>query len=302
MSISIAITAGADTNSSSVSQAGNVQQIATPAQIASFFSSTNLTDAVTSYANGSTPDDIFTCSPTPWGDLYSTYGWPQVQSMLTVQSATIVEVNATPCIVATQSFSNTTGAPMQCTTNMDYSSTVGSSTTWTTEDSITASQSVSYGIGFPGTGVEGETSLSYSHTWGTADTEEESVTLGTGASVTFELPAGESRVAELVTSQGTATVQVVYQMTLSGDIAVNYSDTWNGHHFWAFDVNAVLGNSNLPTVITATETIVINMYTDASIVLKDGSTLQVFPTGAKFADRAVTSARSVADRKAPALA
>ena len=289
MSIAINITAGSDTESSSVVQSGSIQQIMTSDQAASFkLDGNNLINAVGTYS-GQAPDNAYYCSPTPWGDLYASYGWPQVQSLMTVQSATITAVDATPTIVAHQTYTNTTDSPMQCSADVEYSTTVGSATTWSNSDKVAVSQSVSYSVDFLGTGVEGETSMSYEHEWGTAQSDEESVTLGTGASVTFELAPGETKVAELVTSQGTATVEVVYQMTLSGSIAANYSDPYQGHHFWGYDVNAVLSASKLPTMLTATETMTINLYTDASIVLKDGSTMRVYPVSAKAGDPASVS-------------
>ena len=302
MSIAIAITAGSDTASSNVVQSGSILQILTPQQAASFsLDGGNLINAAGKYS-GQNPDDAFYCSPTPWNDLYATYGWPQVQSLMTVQSATIVEVSASPAIVANQTFSNTTSAPIQCGADVEYSTTVGTSTTWSNSDSISVSQSISYSVDFLGSGVEGETSMSYEHVWGTATTDEESVTLGTGATVNFELPPGQTMVAELVTSQGPATVEVVYQMTLSGDIAVNYSDPYQGHHFWAYDVNAVLAASNLPTMLTATETVIVDLYTNASIVLKDGSTMRVYPVCAKAGVGPRTNATGVRVERIPACA
>jgi hypothetical protein len=302
MSIAIQITAGSDTDSSSVVQSGSIQQILTPEQAASFqLNGSNLINAVGTYS-GQTPDNAYYCSPTPWGDLYTQEGWPQVQSLMTVQSATIVSVNASPSIVAHQTFSNTTSVPMECDANVEYSTTVGSSTTWSNSNSVSVTQSISYSVDFLGTGVEGETAMSYEHEWGTAQTDEESVTLGTGASVGFELPPGQTMVAELVTSQGTATVEVVYQMSLSGLIAANYSDPYQGHHFWGYDVNAVLSASNLPTVLTATETLVIDLYTDASIVLNDGSTMRVYPVTPKPGVRARAGAMGTRVELAPACA
>jgi hypothetical protein len=79
------------------------------------------------------------------------------------------------------------------------------------------------------------------------------------------------------------TVQIVYQLTLAGDTAVNYSDPFQGHHFWGLDINAVMASGNLPTSITTTETIEIDFYANSTTVLNDpnGQVLTAFIVSAK---------------------
>lgn len=276
MSITIGINAGPDAASSSVTATGSIQHVITDSERTAFnIQDAALKSAVNTYF-GQAPDDAFVCSPTPWNDLYNTYGWPQVQTYLTVQSATIVGVASVPTNLATQSFQNTSNqtATVNCGITQDVA--VSTESNWSDTTSVEIGQSISYGLSFLGSGAEGETSMSFSETWEQGGSESETVTLGMSSGVTVDLGPGESVNAELTASKGTLTVQVVYQLTLSGDTAINYSDTYNGHHFWGLPINSVMSAAGYPTTITTTETITIAFYANSRIVVSN-------PTGAVVA-------------------
>jgi len=101
MGIDISIKAGSDAATSSVSASGSEQHIITDKERTTFgIQDEGLKDAVDKYF-GKRPNDAYLHSPTPWDDLYKTYGWPEVQTVLVVQSATIREITSEPVIVAT---------------------------------------------------------------------------------------------------------------------------------------------------------------------------------------------------------
>lgn len=271
MAISISINAGSDAASSSVSVTGSVQHVITDSERTAFnIQDASLKNAVNSYF-GKAPDDAYVCSPTPWGDLYQTYGWPQVQTFLTVQSATIIGVTSDPTILNTQTFKNTSSHPATFNCGITQEVSVSAETSWSETSAVEIGQSVSYGVSFLGAGAEGETTMNFSQTWEKGGSESETVTVGSSAGVSLELDPGQSVEAELTASKGVLTVQVVYQVTLSGTTAVNYSDPYQGHHFWGLPINSVMQAANLPTVITTTETITVDYYANSSIVLKDAS-------------------------------
>ena len=78
-------------------------------------------DAVNAYF-GRSPNDAYLHSPTPWGDLYTTYNWPQVSMVLVVQSAKILGITSEPIIVKTQEFTN--NSSVKGTFNVAISDTV----------------------------------------------------------------------------------------------------------------------------------------------------------------------------------
>lgn len=273
MGIEISIKAGLTSDTSNVSASGSEEHIITDNEVNSFgIQDGNLKNAI-GKDFGQNPNDAYLHSDTPWGDLYRTYGWPQVQTMLVVESATITGITSEPTIVATQVFSNQSN--VKGTFNVGISQQVAntSSSTWSNSNTITVGQKVSYKVGFLGSGGGGETSLSYSHTWGESKTETLTVTVGTTSGVSVPLDPGQSVTAQLTASRGVMRLRIVYKAYLLGCTAINYNPTYRGHHFWALDIGSVMSAGGIQNVQRVTEDIEVGFYTNSKIELKDISGL-----------------------------
>jgi len=269
--ITVQIVAGLTTSSSSVSASGSVQHIITDTEVNSFgVQDRNLKNAVGKYF-GKNPNDAYLHSPTPWNDLYKTYGWPQVQTVLTVASATITGITSQPVIVAQQTFKNNSNK--QGTFNVGISDTVTDTveSNWSTTNSIDVTQTVEYGISFLGTGGGGSTSMSYNRTWGQGGSNSQSVAVGTSQGVTVVLDPGESVLAQLTASRRVMKVRIVYQASLIGATAINYNPTFKNHHFWGLDLPSVMNAGQIKNSLQFTEDIEIGFYTNSEIELKDPS-------------------------------
>lgn len=271
MGIDIIIVAGLTTGSSSVTAAGSVQHVITDTEVNTFgISDQSLKDAIGKYF-GKNPNDAYLHSDTPWGDLYKTYNWPQVQVVLVVDSATITGITSEPVIVATQDFSN--NSTVKGTFNVSISDQVAntSSSTWSQTDSITVGQKFTYKVEFLGTGAGGETSMSYSHTWGQSTTDSLTVTVGTQSGVSVPLDPGESVKAQLSASRGVMKIRVVYKAYLIGSTAINYNPTFKDHHFFCLDIDQVMAAGGISNLKTFTEDIEIGFYANSTIQLTSKS-------------------------------
>lgn len=269
MGIDISIQAGLTTDTSSASGSGSEQHVITDTEVGSFnITDGPLKDAIGKYF-GQNPNDAYLHSDTPWGDLYKTYNWPQVQTVLVVDSVTITGITSKPVIVAQQIFKN--NSSVAGTFNVGISQKVAntSSSTWSKTDTLEVEQKITYEISFLGTGGGGETSLSYAHTWGQSTTESTSVTVGTTSGVSVPLSPGQSVLSVLTASQGVMKVRVVYRAYLTGDTAINYNPRYKDHHFWALDIGGVMGAGGISNVQTVTEDMEIGFYTNSQIELKD---------------------------------
>lgn len=287
MGLSVTIVADKDAATASASASGTDQHVITPAEIAVF----GITDAALKDAVGKNfgqvPDDAYLTSPTPWGDLYASYGWPQVSTVVVVQSATVLGVTSQPTVVATNTFTNssTQSGTFECGVTQSVENTAEES--WSSTDAISVAQSISYEIGFLGTGAGGETSLSYEHTWEQGGSESETFAIGSTQGVSVPLAPGQSVEAVLSASRGTMQVEITYNAYLVGDVAVNYGDTYQGHHFWALDIGAVMSSGGIPNAKTYTETIEIGFYADATTILQDPQTNEVVSSFSSLARPAV---------------
>lgn len=272
MGISIGIVAGHDNASSSVSASGSVQHVITDEEVTTFgIGDKQLKDAVNAYF-GKSPNDAYLHSPTPWGDLYKSYNWPQVQMVLVVQSAEIIGITSEPVIVKTQEFTNSSS--QQGTFNVAISETVNNttSTNWSTGGTLSIGEKFTYGVSFLGADAKGETSLTYSQSWAVGGQESKSITVGSTSGVSVVLDPGESVVAELSASRGVMRVRIRYNAYLIGSTAINYNPTYQGHHFWSLGIGGVMASGGISNSIQTTEDIEIGYYSNSKIELKDKAT------------------------------
>lgn len=267
--INISVSAGTSKEASSVQASGSVQHIITDDERNTFgLQDADLKAAVNSYF-GNTPNDAYLHSPTPWNDLYNTYGWPQVQTILQVVSAEILEVTSTPAVVAQNTFKNNSNLPGTFTVGVSTSVTDTVENNWSSTYTFGVSQTIKYGISFLGSGGGGETSLSFEAAFGEGGSKSTSVTVGSEQSVSVVLQPGESVDAVLTASKGTMKVRVTYKVSLTGNTAVNYNPTFKDHHFWSFDINQVLNAAGKATTFTITEDIEIGYFVNTQTVLEN---------------------------------
>jgi hypothetical protein len=269
--ITVQIVAGTTTSSSSVSASGSVQHIITDKEVQSFGIQDNALKAAIAKYFGKSPNDAYLHSDTPWGDLYKTYGWPQVQTVLSVANATVTGITSQPVIVAQQVFKNNSNK--RGTFNVGISDSVSNTTesNWSTSNTIDVTQTVKYGISFLGMGGGGSTSMSYSRTWGQGGSESENVTVGSSQGVTVELDPGESVQALLTASRGVMKVRIVYNASLIGASAINYNPRFKDHHFWAVDLPSVMAAGGIKNSLQFTEDIEIGFFANAEVELKNAA-------------------------------
>ncbi len=269
--IEISIKAGATVDDSAVNASGSQQHIISDQERTSYGIGDAALKKAIAKSFGKAPKDAFLHSPTPWKDLYKTYGWSQVQTTLIAQSATITGITSEPVIVATRTLVNHSKKTGEFKTEISDSVTNTASNTWSNSDSVTVGQKVTYNVGFLGTGGGGETSFSYSHTWGESKTESKDVTVGSTQGVSVSLDPGESVEVRLTASRGVMKVRITYLARLAGSCAVNYDPSYKGHHFYALGIGGIMQKSGLSTTKQIVEDIEIGYFSSAKVELLDSN-------------------------------
>lgn len=227
-----------------------------------------LKDAVRAY-HGATPTDAYLTSPTPWGDLYKKYGWSEVRRTLVPVSARVLDVSSTPTVVARREFLNT--GPVDATFDAGISETVETTyeSSWSTSSTLTVGQEITYSVDVEVAEVGGSTSVSWASTYGKEVRDSKTSSVGSSSSVSVKLAPGQGVLAELTATRGVMRVRVQYAASLDGSVACNYAATHKGHHFWRYDVNAVLAAGRLPRRVESTEEIRIGFYSNARVVVRN---------------------------------
>ncbi len=283
MGIEVSVKAGLTTDTSSVNASGSVQHVITDEEVRSFgIQDSALKNAIAKYF-GKAPNDAYLHSDTPWGDLYKTYNWPQVQTVLVVDSASITGITSQPTIVAKQVFSNTSKIPGNFNVGISQQVTNQVDNTWSQTNTIKVQQTFKYNVSFLGTGGGGETSIGYEHAWGQSKTESLAVTVGTTSGVSVTLQPGQSVTAQLTASRGVMKVRIVYKAYLIGSTAINYNPTYRDHHFWALDIGGVMAAGGIQNAQRFTEDLSIGFYANSKIELLDavGQLTQSFVASAR---------------------
>ena len=214
--IVINVKAGDTFEESSVSAIGQLVHVIYDSERSSFGigSDDDLKRAVNSYF-GKKPNDAYLKSPTPWNDLYKSYGWPQVQTVLEPKRAEILEVDTKPTILNTNTLTNESDFTATFTSKISKDVTDSVSNTWSNSSKVSFQQTVEYKFKFLGIGAGGETSFGFEQEWGRSQTVTKESTVGMETGVSVELKPGESAIVELSASSGTMRVRITYEARLT---------------------------------------------------------------------------------------
>ncbi|CAK1549368.1 unnamed protein product [Leptosia nina] len=218
---------------------------------------------------GRRPDDAFVRSPTPWGDLFKTFGWKQVSRTLAPKRGRILSKTSEPQIVMHQIFENnsTKSATFNVGISQSLQNTMRSS--WSKSEGLSIGQEINYELDFGFIDIGGKTSLVFSSVYGKSSEKSQTVTVGTASHMDIMLQPGQSVLAELRATRGTLKVEMEYEASLSGDVAVNYNTPYKGHHFWALSVDTVMNRAGLGNDMVSRQIVEVGFYANSQIVVYD---------------------------------
>lgn len=233
----------------------------------------NLKSAIKEQLGGK-PNKVYLKSPTPWEDLYKRYEWEQVKRITTIESARLKTSDVKSFTVLSHDFENPSSYDIKINAGLSQAVENTVSTSWSKEKEVTFGQSFDYDLNVIFAKVSGTTEFSFTSSWAKTEEKSESVTIGTTSGFEMELKPGQAVTAELSASRRTLEIEVVYIITLRGNVAVNYKKSYKGHHFYFPSIESVLKSGGLPREVRVLETIKLGLYTDSSLrVYNKGSTI-----------------------------
>lgn len=218
---------------------------------------------------GRRPKNVYLKSPTPWGDLYKTYKWEQVTTVLSIKSARVKGITKRPVVVLSQDFENLSDSPVKVNTGITHSIENTLTTSWSKNNEFTVSQEISYDVNVLFAKVEGTTGFSYTSNWGVSEEISETATIGTNSGMETDLKPGQAVTAVLSATAGYLDIEVVHKASLRGNVAVNFKKELKGHHFWGPQIENVLKSGGINNEITTVETIRFGFHVDASLKVYD---------------------------------
>lgn len=270
MGIQISIVGGSNGVPSTANATGSDQHIITDKERGTFnVNDASLKAAVAKYF-GKSPNDAYLHSPTPWNDLYKTYGWSQVKTVTVPIKAEILSLNSQPTVLEQRTFKNDSNVKGTFNTSIsdEVSNTV--ETNWSTGGTLEISEAIEVGVNFIAD-AKSTTTLSYSQSWGVGGSKSQTTTIGTTTGVSVELDPGQSVIAMLSASKGTLKVRITYQSYLTGICAVNYNPTFKDHHFWALPIESIMASGGLSNKVVSTQDFELGYYSDGKVEIKNAS-------------------------------
>nr|QWC93366.1 insecticidal protein IPD102Fo [uncultured bacterium] len=190
MSISIKVYASIYEGQSRISYGGRDVSLISQQERNTFKLNDNQLKNAAKRVFGRRPNDAFLRSPTPW-NLYENNRWMQTQRSLFIQGVRLIERSSSPVIVANQEFVNSSSVPAKFNAAIEQNVSNTVSSQWSTGGTLSIGQTIKVEVGFLGTGVGSETSLSYEQSWGISGERSQSITVGTSSGVEVELQPGQ---------------------------------------------------------------------------------------------------------------
>ncbi|XP_032524461.2 uncharacterized protein LOC116775642 [Danaus plexippus] len=270
--ITIDLEAGDDISDFIINYSGYEENIITDKFISLFnIERNNLRLAVKSFY-GTLPRDVFLKSPTPWGDLYKTYNWEEIKTILRVSGVRIKRNSFKKTVVLSHDFENPSNLTIKVNAGLSQSVENTISTTWSQSKEFSVAQEFEYDFSVIFAKISGTTEISFTSTYGKSEERSESVTIGSTSAVEIELKPGQSATAVLTAKKSELEIEVTYVATLRGNVAVNFRKSYKGHHFYGPSVIAVLKSAGLETEIMTYETIKLGTFMEASLKVFDKET------------------------------
>ncbi|KAH9643614.1 hypothetical protein HF086_000088 [Spodoptera exigua] len=221
---------------------------------------------------GKKPKDVYLRSPTPWGDLYKTYGWQPVKRILSIKSARVLHLNMKPVIVLSHDFENFSNRTVKVNTGMTQSVENTLTTSWTKEQEFTVSQEFEYEFNVGFSKAKGVTGFSFTNTWGVSEEKSKTQTIGSNSGMETELQPGQAVTAVLSATAGFLEIEVIHKASLTGNLVVNYRKPYRGHHFWSPLIQDVMKSGNMNNEVISTERIKFGFHVHAFLKTYDKKT------------------------------
>ena len=276
--ISVFIEAGSNSASSRVTASGSVSHIIADEERTTFRITDSELKRDVGLFFGREPDDAYLHSPTPFGDLYNKFGWEQVRTVLEVADTEMLGVTTESLSLKSQNFINNSSRTGNFDVSITDSVTNSVSSSWSTGGTLSVGQKFTYDVNFLGTGVGGETSVSYSQSWGIGGVHTKSVTMGSTAGVTVTLKPNQAVKAVLSASRGVMKVRITYKAYLTGTTAVHYGNRYKDHYYWDMPIASVMASGNNDNTHKSTEDIEIGYYSNGQVQLYDIKTNELLAT------------------------
>ncbi|CAH0403738.1 unnamed protein product [Chilo suppressalis] len=215
---------------------------------------------------GKAPDNLFLKDPTPYGDLYKRYKWPEVKRNLKVVNAEIVDLIRKEGVLKThEHVNNSTEAVKKIRSLYDFvESSVYSS--WSKTGLPAEETFYDVNVNF------GDTKFVYENEWRDRTLKSTLVKIGVTKKGRITVKPGQTVVTKLKAFKTIITIKLKYKAQLIGNLIGDYERLYGKYHFYSPNINNIMGAAGLTNDIETTESLEVVCYSDPSLHVYDRDT------------------------------
>lgn len=247
---------------------GSSQKVITPKDIGAFQLTTSILKKGVYKLTGEQKRQsthVFIRSPTPWHDLYTTYGWKQVNTVVKPIKTTIINIKKETDVILNQKA--VYGGPEPSEHKVTLPTKVENNVTiYWNKDTKPFKGDIEYNINFDGIG--NTTKFKMNSTWNT-NLLERNVGVVSPSVVELRLEPQQNSSVTLTATKVSVNLEVEFIAILDGTVVANFEEAINGHHFFAYDVGSVAQAANFSDTIATKVNIGIEFYTDSKVSVDD---------------------------------
>lgn len=228
---------------------------------------------------GKVPDGgIYLKDPTPYGNVFHKFKWPEIQRNLHVERVQIHEMITKKVVLKQHEHVNYSADDSQSERSLFVDVENSAYSNWSAKG--LPDEDIFYDVLFKCA----NTSFKYENKWRNRSLKSSFVRFGTSDQKSMTLKPGRGIVKTLTALKTIFVLRVDYKAQLTGNIIADYENLYGKYHFYAPTIDNIMVAGKIVNEIVTSEKIEIRCFTDPRLDIydKDTGALIKFQTGRLF--------------------
>lgn len=206
---------------------------------------------------GKVPDSLYIRNPTPWGDLYKQFDWPELRRKIEIGKTELLYFNMKPITLVTRHFINnsTRNNNLNAGIRQPVKNTI--KVKWKEGD---FKEFHDFIVNFTVKFDNFDDNVNIKLKWGEDYDGFYDTILGSGDGISTTLKPKDDYTAKLLAKKGVLKFEIDYMVRITGSIAVNFKNEFGGHHFWAVYSDDIMERAGLKHALWGRQVVTMQFY------------------------------------------
>ena len=204
------------------------------------------------YYTGKKPDNTFIRYRTPWSNyffrenLFEKYNWKELTITVSKKNLEMIKGNINNELIVENILDNATDRMQKMTPRFVHSFENTFSVKWTKERSLAKAIGLGFSLGMSESSFSGNFAFTDTYSFGYDESKTSSERISIESGGMFEVPANTCTKVAMYGKSAKIKAVIEYEVTLSGNMVVTYDKPYNGHYYWAIEINNFLNYLKIP--------------------------------------------------------